>query len=653
MNVVNEAIVECDPKSIPLGLSAESSDDGPEVLTTTCTQDNLGNLEDLLQNPHHTQSYDADKDTIFHEWGHLPLHLDLLSSNDDASHKRDFQTAFSVNNNTQELPAWIGQPSIFPDFLPAVPLPANRITQAGIANPFGEEQGAAVVHPALRNPVALTYYKPKKSTNAFIKIRWFEKKGKNHGKRLPSLLQQRPDIAKTAMDTKSSPDGPVSRLPPNFGDVGKLDNLDRSFYRFFILGICAGRTVINTDNAYKTEIAPMVERSDLVRHALLALSTTYLLDFNRADHAIKAKAEYHHKNAVDKLGEELSNMDIQSPGKEEAVCAAISLLVHNEVVNWEVDRSGEDLPKWYLAGQVGERVLSQSDPGYRYSFPFNVQCNRARTQLTHIIGLENILSDCVYPLDPTLTRCSYPWLLEGSETEQRKIVGTTGLCSKLLHYYAKITHLSSKSAKNPKSEVYPRVGKELEKRLQRFWQWSDLSEGYGSSQDLLDSCELDENGTVTSATKVTELVGESYVTAAQIYLQCRFFRRSQRHPTVQKILQTLLRTIDWQPTSGPLFTAQTPMFAVFIAGIVAYKEADRAVVRKWFEPICGDSRGNVPPAWRAMQVVWKWADEIDAASEVDSGADREQAKLPLGERHAWWEELSNVLKSKEGRMSLS
>ena len=101
-----------------------------------------------------------------------------------------------------------------------------------------------------------------------------------------------------------------------------------------ILGICAGRTVIHTDNAYKTEIAPMVERSDLVRHALLALSTTYLLDFNRADHEIKAKAEYHHKNAVDKLGEELSNMEIQSPGKEEAVCAAISLLVHNEVSGW-------------------------------------------------------------------------------------------------------------------------------------------------------------------------------------------------------------------------------------------------------------------------------------------------------------------------------
>ena len=155
------------------------------------------------------------------------------------------------------------------------------------------------------------------------------------------------------------------------------------------------------------------------------------------------------------------------------------------------------------------------------------------------------MSDCVYPLDLQSAKCSFPWLLEGTEREQRKIVGTTGLCSKLMHYYAKITHLSSRlwmvrvclsplspeppiltscSTQRPFSDVYPAVGRELEKQLENFSQWSDLSEGHETCEALLTSCVLDGNGKVNSAERVTELVAETYVAAAQIYLQCRFFR---------------------------------------------------------------------------------------------------------------------------------
>ena len=75
----------------------------------------------------------------------------------------------------------------------------------------------------------------------------------------------------------------------------------------------------------------MIERSELVRHAVLALSTAYILDFNPSDNKIKAKAAHHHAMAVDKLGEELNNLSIQSPGQEEAVCAAIRIMCHSEV----------------------------------------------------------------------------------------------------------------------------------------------------------------------------------------------------------------------------------------------------------------------------------------------------------------------------------
>jgi hypothetical protein len=72
--------------------------------------------------------------------------------------------------------------------------------------------------------------------------------------------------------------------------------------------------------------------------------------------------------------------------------------------------------------------------------------------------------------------------------------------------------------------ILPHGARRLAQRLTHFQQWSELSPGYPSVKELLDSCELDENGQVTCAAKVTELTGETLVSAAQIYLQCRFFR---------------------------------------------------------------------------------------------------------------------------------
>ena len=75
----------------------------------------------------------------------------------------------------------------------------------------------------------------------------------------------------------------------------------------------------------------MAERSELVKHSILSLAATYMLDFGRNNASLQAKALHHHSTAVDILGKELSNMEIQTPGKEEEVVAALLLLAHNEV----------------------------------------------------------------------------------------------------------------------------------------------------------------------------------------------------------------------------------------------------------------------------------------------------------------------------------
>jgi hypothetical protein len=72
--------------------------------------------------------------------------------------------------------------------------------------------------------------------------------------------------------------------------------------------------------------------------------------------------------------------------------------------------------------------------------------------------------------------------------------------------------------------IIPHGAEELGQRLVNFRQWSDLSEGYETQQELLDSCKLNSDGKVDCPAKVTELTAETWVAAAQIYLQCRFFR---------------------------------------------------------------------------------------------------------------------------------
>jgi hypothetical protein len=70
-----------------------------------------------------------------------------------------------------------------------------------------------------------------------------------------------------------------------------------------------------------------------------------------------------------------------------------------QVVNWELEQPREENPTWYRASHLAEQILAKSDPLYRYSFPSNVQCNRARIQLGNKIALYNIMSATAWPLE--------------------------------------------------------------------------------------------------------------------------------------------------------------------------------------------------------------------------------------------------------------
>jgi transcription factor-like protein len=222
-----------------------------------------------------------------------------------------------------------------------------------------------------------------------------------------------------------------------------------------------------------------------------------------------------------------------------------------------------------------------------------VQSSVARAEIANRAGLYGILARIAAPMEPQPTKCDYAWLLHGTEKESRKIVGSTGLSSRLLHMYAQITHLTGKYQQNPKSTLLPAAGRVLESRLRNFWQWSDLSNGYTTSEELMSSCaaNLNEEGKVGTIREVTELTAESFVAAAQIYLHCRLFKKPRSHPDVQEPIERLFKCTAWMPHKGSLFTAQAPLLPAWIAGIIASTPEQRDIVRDRFETVIGGSRG--------------------------------------------------------------
>ena len=518
----------------------------------------------------------------------------------------------------------------------AFPLPQwkDRVLNLAIGNPFADNGFSQ--HPRFGRLKPTTRLNEDGTVDGLIKFRVMPKEKE----------KQTPPKALTHLNPftrrKSSPApvDPVTYLPPDFGRGIKLDYMDIMLFKFYIVAFCPGRTLVPNGNPFLTELAQMAARNECVRHALLALAASYVLDYQPSD-KLQCRANMHHKRAVTLLGKDLENEDWYQPGKEDGIIGSLMLLSHDDSVNWEFDRQSMSHPKWYRGSKTAEHILDSSDPGFRYLHPVNVQMTIARRSVGNLIGLYSISSATISPLDLEAKKPQFSWLVEGNDREQRKIEGSTGMCPKLLQTFAQITHLSARLYIDPSSMMTLKVGNALLKRLQNFRQCSDFTEGYESPEALLASCELDEDGHVETATKVTELTAESYACCARIYLLCRLLRRPREDPEVQQNLKLMLPCIDRCPSFGPLFTAQTPLFSVFIAGIVAISPEDRRIIEKWFVPVIEGARGCVPPAQRGLQCIWDWIDSGNLA-----GSERDEAK-------PWWERMCDTLYKQEGRLNLS
>jgi len=213
--------------------------------------------------------------------------------------------------------------------------------------------------------------------------------------------------------------------------------------------------------------------------------------------------------------------------------------------------------------------------------------------------------------------------------------------------FGQITHLCGRMKEDPTSTMLPLGAKEIERKLRRLVQSSELSEGHASAEALLQSCVLDEDGLVGTPVEVTELSAEAWIQTARLYQRFRFFRLPRDHPVIKQPLSILRRVLERLPCSGPLFTSQSPFFPVFMMGLASTTPGDRQVARKWFETVTSQagSRSNVPPIWRILQETWHWMDsELIDDDNVD--------EKPIGDRLPWWEILVDRWVDREGILSL-
>lgn len=96
------------------------------------------------------------------------------------------------------------------------------------------------------------------------------------------------------------------------------------------VAFCEGRTLIDNSNVWLHNVAAMDEESECVKHALLSMAATYVLDYAPSDQ-LKMRANVHHKRAVALLGVELAKMGTYKPGGEEVALCALSILNQEDV----------------------------------------------------------------------------------------------------------------------------------------------------------------------------------------------------------------------------------------------------------------------------------------------------------------------------------
>lgn len=442
-------------------------------------------------------------------------------------------------------------------------------------------------------------------------------------------------------------------LPTHFGLVSRMDKMDRKLWSFYIGNWCPGRSVLGKTNLWLQDFAAM-EGSEGVLCAIQSLAGIYVYDYQPMEE-ISRRINHRFALAEARLSHLLSRADLSVDEASELITIA-SILSMQDIVLTERRRKRPYTPRWLEGFKQSEYFLETIDEGSRFWSKSNVQLSSLRISQSIIVGRAVVLSQLMATLphpstfDPEREAARFGWLLYGNMQDMYEIHGGCGFSKKLLHSFSQITYCSARLYQDPESSVIPLTAKFLLSELLDMRQWSsapnsnpwDVAKTQPQTIEMVRAAQ--EGYVIDSASSMTEVTAEAWRIAAIVYLQCRALRIPRNHPEVLANLNDLAKCINIMPTSGYNFTAQAPLFPVFLLGMLATVPEHVAVAQNWFERVTSTPvRSSVPPLYDALKRIWMWIDtEPTLRPPVNGRLDEE-----VGKRLPWWEHLVQRVQENE------
>ncbi|KAL7799251.1 fungal-specific transcription factor domain-containing protein [Trichoderma ceciliae] len=445
-------------------------------------------------------------------------------------------------------------------------------------------------------------------------------------------------------------------LPSHFGLTSKTDTIDRRLWSFYIGNWCPGRSILGKTNLWLHDFAAM-EGSEGVLSAIQSLAGIYVYDYQPLEE-IRRRTNHRFALAEARLSQLLAKTDLSIDEASELITISC-IMSMQDIVLIERRRKRPHSPRWLEGFKQSAHFLETIDEGSRFWSKSNVQLSSLRISQSIIVGRAVILSQLMTPLpspstfDPQLEADRCGWLLYGNMQDMYEIHGGCGFSKKLLHSMNQVTYCAARLNQCPESPVIPLTAKFLLSELLNMRQWSSAPnskpwEVVSTLPQTIDYVRAAQEGyVIDNANSMTEVTAEAWRISAVVYLQCRALRLPRNHPDVLGNLTDLAKCINIMPTSGYHFTAQAPLFPVFLLGMLATVPAHITVAQDWFESVTSTPvRSSVPPLYEALKRIWMWIDtEPNLVPPVNGELDDE-----IGKRQPWWEHLVQRVEEEESEI---
>ncbi|KAM0265589.1 hypothetical protein ACHAQJ_000021 [Trichoderma viride] len=442
-------------------------------------------------------------------------------------------------------------------------------------------------------------------------------------------------------------------LPPHFGLTSQMDTMDRRFFEFYIGNWCPGRSILGKTNLWLQDFASM-EGSKGVLCAIQSLAGIYVYDYQPLGD-ISRRINLRFYESETRLSELLEKIDLSTDEASELI-TILCILSMQDIILPERRCKRPEVPRWLRACELCEHFLDSIDEGSRFWRNDNVQLSSLRNSQSIFVGRAIILSQIMTPLpppsayDPQREANRFGWLLYGNDQDMYEIHGGCGFSKKLLHSMNQITSCAAWLTQCPETPVVPLTTRFILSELLDMRQWSSAPNSHPfeiaqtQPQTIEWVCAAQEGYVISNATDMTEVTAEAWRIAAVIYLQCRTLRLPRNHPDVLANLTYLAKCINIMPTSGYHFTAQAPLFPVFLLGMLATVSDHVVVAQTWFDKVTSTPvRSSVPPLYEALKRIWMWIDtDPNLALPVNSDLDDD-----VFLRHPWWEHLVQRVQEEE------